>query len=291
MTIPAGLAPGQTVPYQTSVTLPSYAHARRQQQWRHAPHHRLGQPESDIAESNYRNDSDLGPPYDSAPILIEAPKPCRPGRHHPRGHAHRPDLGQHHHRHRPDHQPRCRQLAPDDAILSFTPSGLTYGDPTTVGIGTITVPPLGAYQTINLVQNVTLPAVEPLAITNYTNFGLTMTQDADYVTNDLYPNQPTRGSATTRPPITITTSSTSTATSVRSPTWPPPRSLPRPAPTLGPDHPGLHGVQNVGQGDAGSFQVFFLLTGQAGSINDAIYLGQTTVSSLASGGTPQITSP
>ena len=49
------------------------------------------------------------------------------------------------------------------------------------------MPPLGPYQTINLVQNITLPAVEPLAIANYTNFGLTMTQDADYVTNDLYP--------------------------------------------------------------------------------------------------------
>ena len=81
-----------------------------------------------------------------------------------------------------------------------------------MGIGTITVPPLGPYQTINLVQNITLPAVEPLSIANYTNFGLTMTQDANYLTNDLYPNQPAQGVGYDQTPITITTSSTSTAT-------------------------------------------------------------------------------
>ena len=99
-----------------------------------------------------------------------------------------------------------------EALLALSPQGLTYGGSTTVGIGTITVPPLGPFQTVNLVQNITLPAVEPLSITNYTNFGLTMTQDANYLTNNLYPNQPDQGIGFDQTAITITTSTTSTAT-------------------------------------------------------------------------------
>ena len=97
-------------------------------------------------------------------------------------------------------------------MLSLTPQGLNYGDSTTVGIGTITVPPLGPYQTYNTVVNINLPAVEPLSIANYTNFGLTMTQDSNYVTNDLYPNSPTQGVGYDQTSMTITTSTTSTAT-------------------------------------------------------------------------------
>ena len=177
-----------------------------------------------------------------------------------------------------------------EAILSLTPSGLNYGNSTTVGIGTITVPPMSGYQTINLVQNITLPAVEPLSITNYTNFGLTMTQDGNYVTNDQYPNQPAQGVGYDQTPITITTSSTSTAT-----TGPLPdlaaSSVVAPTGTVswGQTIQVSTVVQNIGQGAAGSFQVFYLLTGQAGSINDAIYLGQTTVPSLAAGADDPIT--
>ena len=146
------------------------------------------------------------------------------------------------------------------------------------------MPPLGPYQTINLVQNITLPAVEPLAIANYTNFGLTMTQDANYVTNDLYPNQPDQGVGYDQTAITITTSSTSTATAGPLPDLAA-SSIIAPSGTVrwGQTFQVSTDVQNIGQGDAGPFQVFFLLTGQAGSINDAIYLGQTTVSGLAAG--------
>ena len=87
-----------------------------------------------------------------------------------------------------------------------------HGGSTTFGIGSIIVPPLGPFQTINVVQNITLPAVEPSAIANYTNFGLTMTQDSDYVTNTLYPHEPNQGAGLDQAAVTITTSSTSTAT-------------------------------------------------------------------------------
>ena len=45
------------------------------------------------------------------------------------------------------------------ALLTLTPQGLNYGGTTTVGIGSIIVPPLAPYQVMNLVQNITLPAI------------------------------------------------------------------------------------------------------------------------------------
>lgn len=289
VTVPAGIEPGQWVPYQTSLNLPS------------TPVPDVGSTDGTLyitaavnpgkvaPESNYHNDRDLGPPYDTAAISIQPPTPS--------------DLV-------------GTTLAVDNsnttwgstinvtaqitnqgagsspqttALLSLTPQGLSYGDSTTVGIGTITVPPLGPYQTYNTVATITLPAVEPLAIANYTNFGLTMTQDSNYVTNDLYPNSPTQGAGYDQTPITITTSSTSTATTGSLPDLAA-SSIVGPNGTVrwGQSIPVSTDIQNLGQGAAGPFQVFFVLTGQAGSIDDAIYLGQTTISGLNPGQTQQV---
>ena len=114
-----------------------------------------------VPESNYHNNEDLGPPYDTDAVLIQPPTPANL-------------VG------------TTLVVTPTDptwgstitvtaqitnqssgsspqtrALLSLTPQGLTYGGSTTVGIGNIIVPPLGPYQTVNLVQNITLPAVEP----------------------------------------------------------------------------------------------------------------------------------
>jgi CARDB len=289
VTIPAGLAPHESVPYQTAVTLPSTPVPDVSSDGGTLYVAAYVNPDRTVAESNYRNDRDLGPPYDTSPIDIQPPQPA-------------------------DLVGTTFAVTPTDptwgstitvtaqitnqgsgsspqtiAVLSLTPSGLTYGGATTVSIGTITVPPLAAYQTYNAVETVTLPAVEPLAINNYTNFGLTMTQDAEYATSDLYPNSPTQGVGYDQTPITITTSSTSTATSGPLPDL-------AASTILGPTGTIRWGqsfqvnseVQNVGTGAAGPFQVFFVMTGQAGSISDAIYLGQTTISSLAAGASAPI---
>jgi hypothetical protein len=290
VTIPAGLGPGQSADYNTSVQLPttpipdvsSNGGTLYLAAWINS--------DRTIPESNYRNDRDLGPPYDSAPILIQAPQPSNLVGTTLAVTPADPTWG--------STITVTAQITNEgsgsspqtEALLSLTPQGLNYGDSTTVGIGTITVPPLGPYQTVNLVQNITLPAVEPLAIANYTNFGLTMTQDANYVTNDLYPNQPSQGIGYDQTAISITSSSTSTAT-----TGPLPNlaaaSILAPTGTVrwGQNIQISTEVQNLGQGDAGAFQVFYLLTGQAGSINDAIYLGQTDVPGLAAGANDPIT--
>ena len=288
VTIPAGLAPGQSVPYQTSVQLPAtplpdvsssggtvYVSA-----W-------VNENES-APESNYRNDKDIGPPHDTAPILIEAPTPANLVGTTLAVTPTDPTWGSTITVTAQITNQSSGSSPQTEAVLSLTPSGLNYGNSTTIGIGTITVPPLSAYQTVNLVQNITLPAVEPVSITNYTNFGLTMTQDGNYVTNDQYPNQPTQGVGYDQTPITITAGTATTpsplpdlaASSVVAPTGTVKWGQTVQVSTV---------VQNVGQGDAGAFQVFYLLTGQAGSIDDAIYLGQTSVSGLAAGTDDPIT--
>jgi hypothetical protein len=289
VTIPAGLGPGATVPYNTTVTLPS------------TPIPSVGSasgqlfivtdvnPAKTVTESNYRNDVDLGPPYDTVGMLITPPAPANlvgttlavsPNNvtwgstitvtvqvtNEGSGAA-----------------PQTR------ALLTLTPSGLTYGDPTTVGISSITIPPLAPSQVVNLVQTITLPAVEPVAVANYTSFGLSMTQDADYLTNDLYPHQPDQGVGLDQAPITITTSPTSTATAgplsdlaastvlVSSNTL-----------NWGSNFTATTQVQNLAQGAAGPFLVRFLLTGQAGSLTDALFLGDASVSGLAAGASQQV---
>jgi hypothetical protein len=288
VTIPAGLQPGQVVPYNSTVTIPStpipnfngstvYVAA-----WVN--------PNQAIPESNYRNDRDLGPPYDTAPVVIQAPQPAELVGTTLAVNTPTTTWGSTITVTAQVTNEGAGASPQTTALLSLTPQGLSFGASTTEGIGTITIPPLGPSQTYNVVQNITLPAVEPLAIANYTNFGLTMIQDANYITNDLYPNQPAQGVGYDQAAMSITTSSTSTATagplpdlaasSVMGPTgnirW-------------GQSFQVTTDIQNLGQGAAGPFQVYFLLTGQAGTINNAIYLGQTTVSGLAPGATQPLT--
>ena len=76
VTIPAGLAPGQSVPYQTSVQLPSTPVPDVSSTGGTLYITAVVNPTRTVAESNYQNNEDLGPPYDTAPVLIQAPTPA-----------------------------------------------------------------------------------------------------------------------------------------------------------------------------------------------------------------------
>jgi CARDB len=287
--IPAGLTPGEVVPYQTSVVIPSAPIPDVSSSGGTLYINAVVNPAHTVQESNYHNNEDLGPPYDSDAVLIQAPTPASL-------------VG------------TTLVVSPTDptwgntitvtaqvtnqsagsspqtrALLSLTPQGLTYGGSTTVGIGSIIVPPLGPYQTVNLVQNVTLPAVEPSSIANYTNFGLSMVQDADYVTNDLYPHQPDQGAGLDQAAISITTSSTSTATIGNLPDLAASSVLlSKSTVQWGSSVQVNTEIQNLGLGASPSSLVFFILTGQSGSMTDAIFLGEATIPALASGATEPI---
>ena len=283
-TIPAGLVPGQSIPYQTSVNLPSTPIPDVSSSGGTLYIAAVVNPTRTVAESNYRNNEDIGPPHDAAPILIQPPVPANLiGTTF----AVTPTTATWGSTITVTAQITNQSAGPapqSRALITLTPQGLNYGSTTTVGIGSIAVPPLAPYQTINLVQNITLPAVAPVPLTNYTSFGLTMTQDADYLTNALYPHQPDQGVGLDQTAISITTSTTSAVTigsladlaasSVL---------ISKPALTWGGSFPVTTDVQNLGQGDAGPFLVRFLMTGQSGSINDAIFLGDAMIPGLAAG--------
>ncbi|CEF48396.1 unnamed protein product [uncultured bacterium] len=287
--IPAGLVPGQSIPYQTSVNLPKTPIPMVSSSGGTVYIDAVVNPGRTIAESNYHNNEDIGPPHDAAPILIQpqapsnlvgttlAVTPAAPSWGNTitvTAQITNQGTGA---------SPQTR------AILALTPQGLNYGGTTTVAIGNIIVPPLAPYQTINLVQNITLPAVAPIPLTNYTNFGLTMTQDGDYVTNDLYAHQPDQGLGYDQTAITITTSPTSTATLGPLPDLAASSVLvPKSTLTWGSSVQVSTDVQNLGQGDAGQFLVRFLLTGKNGSINDAIFLADAVIPGLKSGFSQQI---
>jgi hypothetical protein len=284
VTIPAGLAPGATVPYNTAITLPTTPIPNVSSIGGTVYIAAVVNPTRSVVESNYRNDEDLGPPFDVTPVLIEPPAPSNLIGTTLAVTPTNPTWG--------STITVTAQITNEGAgaspqtraLLSLTPSGLPYGQWTTVGIGNIIVPPLAPYQTINLVQNITLPSIEPAAVANYTNFGITMTQDANYVTNDLYPHQPEQGLGLDQASLSITYApGASTA-------WPPLAELAASSVLVsssklnwGSSFTATTDVQNLGQAGSGPFLVRFLLTGQAGGLTDAIYLGDTTINNLVAG--------
>jgi CARDB len=287
--IPSGLAPGQSVPYQTSVNLPSTPIPSVSSSGGTVYVDAVVNPAHTIQESNYHNNEDLGPPYDAVPELIQAPIPAQlqgttlavtPGTAtwgstiSVTAQITNQSSGS---------SPQTR------ALLAITPQGLNYGSTTTVGIGSIIVPPLGPFQTVNLVQSITLPAVEPTGIANYTSFGLTMTQDADYVTNVLYPNQPDQGIGLDQTAITITTDPTSTATQGPLPDLAISSVLPaKTTVQWGSAVQVTTEVQNLGVGASSPSTVRFVLTGQGGALTDAIFLADVPIPALAPMASQQI---
>lgn len=289
VTIPSGIGPGQSVPYDTSVTLPSSPIPNVSSNGGTLYVNAVVNPAHTLVESNYHNNEDLGPPYDSVAELIQAPTPASlvgttlavsptnatwgstitvtaQVTNQSSGSA-----------------PQTR------ALLSITPQGLTYGGSSSFGIGSLAIPPLSAYQTVNLVQTFTLPAVAPSSIAAYTNFGLTMTQDADYLTNDQYPHQSDQGIGLDQAAITITTSATSTATAGSLPDLAASSVvLSKSTVQWGSTVQATTEIQNLGAGAAPPSTVFFILTGQSGSLTDAIFLGETTIPALASGASQPI---
>jgi hypothetical protein len=290
VTIPAGLGPDQTVTYQTVVQLPinpvqhvsSMGGTVYIAAW-------VNRAQS-VPESNFHNDRDLGPPYDTAPILIQPPVPAKlvgttlavnptsatwGSTITVTAQVTNEGAGT---------SPQTR------ALLTLTPQGLNYGGTTTVGIGSIEIPPLAPSQVINLVQNIPLPAVEPLTVANYTTFGLAMTEDSNYLTNKLYPHQPDQGTGFDQTSLTVNANPNPPAPTSPLPDLAASTVLAPTGPLLwGRSFPVTTNVQNLGQGDAGPFLVRFLLTGQAGSTNPSIYLGDATISGLAAGANLQVT--
>ena len=196
VTIPAGLGPNQTANFDQNFSLPATA----------IPNYSSANPiyidlfinpNKAVTESNYKNNEGVGQGFDSSPIVIVPEEPSllvgssfsiNPTsttwgqtitvtaqiRNNAQGNA-----------------PASR------AKIVLTPSGLSPGSPYDFTVGYLNVPAIPAWQTINVQQQITLPATPPSSLVGDTQFTLSMAQDADYVTDPIYPHSPTRAKAST----------------------------------------------------------------------------------------------
>lgn len=178
---------------------------------------------------------------------------------------------------------------PTRAQVILTPVGTNPGNGADVTIGYLEVPTVPAYQTVNVVGNVTLPAAPATVLKGATQYYLSVIQDADYIISPLFPHLPTNGLGFDVTQIAITD-----GTSTNLPQGP--KAELAAAGVIAPSQPIAWGesfqvtttVQNLGKADAGPFRVKFVLTGANGSINQSIYLGEATIDGLRAGYDQQI---
>ena len=284
ITIPGGLEPGQSVPFTTTLRLPSSPLPGMPADGIVFLNLKVD-PQNQVPESNKRNNSLLGPPYDQAPVQIA---PHLPSNLVSTAVGVFPTAAQWGGSLAVTAQIRndARGDAPATrAVVVLTPAGIAPGLGSDVTLGSLTVPPLKGWQTVNLERTFQLPAAPPVALSGMSDFTLSILPDADYVTDASYPRVAKGGLGVDMAAIRIS--------------MPPGTSVPDPGPL-----PGLAAgsvttasgtlkwgqpfqvqttVQNLGQADPGPFRVRFLLIGQNGDIHRAIFLGDAIVPGLPPG--------
>jgi hypothetical protein len=289
VTIPAGLAPGQSAPYSTTVRLPAspvpgvptngvlYVDT-------------VIDPTNAIQESNHRNNQGIGLGYDEAKVAIKVAQPSN---------LVNTAVGVY----PSDAQwggslaitAQVRNSAQGDAPATrsevvLTPVGDTVGGPTTVTIGNVAVPPVTHGNTVNVEANLTLPVTPPQALNGSSQFTLSILPDADYITNVVYPRAPVGGLGIDQSTVNITIppgttppalgalsdlAAGSVTVSSNSLSW-------------GQQFQVQGVVENLGTADPGPFRVRFLLVGGSGDTSHSIFLGDTMVQGLAPGSSQQV---
>ena len=171
---------------------------------------------------------------------------------------------------------------PTRARVVLTPAGATPGSYADVTLGDIAVPAIPAFQTTNVVGVVTLPPVEPTTLGGASQFTISIVQDADFLTQPIYPRIADQGNGIDQGPIGIAPG--------------PNAGIPRgPQPDLAPASVVVSQdtlnwgqtfqvgtvIQNVGQADSGRFRVRFVATGVAGDVSHGVFLGDTMVDGVA----------
>ncbi len=195
--------------------------------------------------------------------------------------------------------------APTRAKVVLTPDGQVPGGAGDITIGNFAVPALLPFQTVNLVQQITLPATPPNSLGNSGQYTISMIQDADHVTSPLVQQVTMQGpgldEATLGIPIptpntstTTTTASGTTTTTTTTATTSladlAPTSITLPASTLnwGQGYLVDTSVQNLGQAASTPTTIAFYLTSDTSAPNQGYFLGQAAIPSLAAGGSQDI---
>jgi hypothetical protein len=298
ITIPAGLAPGGTSSFNQTFSLPATP----------IPNYDSSSPiyidlfingNKAVTESNYKNNEGVGQGFDSSPIVIVPEQPSlllgsslgvsptsltwgqtvtvtAQIRNNAQGDA-----------------------PPSRAKIVLTPSGLNEGSAYDFTIGYINVPAIPAWQTVNVQTQITLPAAAPSSLASATQFSLALVQDADYVTDPIYPHVASQGVGLDSTPITITASTSATSASSTSSTATPSATPTYVLPNVAPSNVVVTSkavywgynfqvsatFQNLGQAGAPPIEAMYLLTGTGGTLANGVFLGEVTLPALAPGAT------
>ncbi|MGZ3303310.1 MAG: CARDB domain-containing protein [Isosphaeraceae bacterium] len=284
VTIPAGLAPGQSAPFTTTVKLPSSPLPGMSPNGIVHINMKID-PQHVVPESNHRNQSGLGPGYDEAGVQITPPQPANlvntalgvyPSAHEWGGSI--TVTAQ------VSNEGYGAAPATREAVV-LTPSGIAPGTGSDVVIGNISVPPIPAWSMVNVEQTINLPVTPPELLTNDSQFTLSVLPDANYLTNPVSPHVPGGVQGVDVETVNITV---------------PPGTTP---PPLGPLSDLAAGVvktsastlywgqgfstqaviQNLGDANPGPFRIRFVLVGAGGDITHGIFLGDSMVAGLAPG--------
>ena len=290
VTIPAGLAPGQSAPYSTIVDLPNSPVAGMSYNGEVHINVKID-PQRQVPESNYHNQSGLGPGYDESAVQITPEQPANLIMKSMGIISTNPVWG--------GSLTVTAQIANQaygaapatEAEVVLTPSGTAQGGSSDVVIGTIPVPPIPAWSQVNVEKTITLPVTAPILLTGQSAFTLSILPDDGYLTNAVYPHYATSGVGVDESPVGIVVADGTTTPVLGS--------LPDLAVGAVDTSPTtLHwgqsvqvtaGVTNLGAAHSGSFRVDFVLVGASGDVTHGIFLGQTTVASLPAGDGEELT--
>lgn len=285
--IPAGLAPGQTAAFDQSLTLPSIAMPATNSTQAVFIDLRVN-PDNTVVEGNRGNNERQGQGLDISVIDITPHVPANLVGTAIGVTPNSVSWG--------DPITITAQVmnnAQGDAPATrtrvvLTPAGLTPGGPADVTIGSFAVPAIPAFQTVNIVHPITLPAAAPSTLAGSTQFTLTLVHDADFQTNTALSHQTAQGVGFDQAQLSILASPSQTAKPALADLAASGIIVPSQPVFWGQNVQISTAVQNLGPADAGPFRVRFLLTGANGTIADSLFLGDAQISGLKAGFTQTI---
>ncbi|MDR3617802.1 MAG: CARDB domain-containing protein [Paludisphaera borealis] len=288
VTIPGGLAAGQSVPFTTTVQLPSSPVPNMAQNGIVHLDIKVDS-QQQVAESNERNNSGVGPGYDESAIQISPAQPAL---------LKTASVGVY-----PTSATWGRTLSVTAQIANasygaapatraqvvLTPVGILQGSGSDVTIGSIKVPAVAAWQTANIEANIQLPAIPPLLLSGTTQYTLSVLPDADFLTNPVSPHLATGGIGVDQAVVTVNLPVNADGTTT-TPDYGVLPDLATGTVTVGSSELNWGKsfqvqttVQNMGEADPGPFRVRFLLVGPSGNTTRSIFLGDATIPGLAPG--------
>jgi hypothetical protein len=284
VTIPAGLAPGQSAPFTTTVKLPASPIPGMSANG--LVHINLKvDPEHVVTESNKHNQSGLGPRYDQSGVQITPQQPA---------HLVNTAIGTY---------PTAPEWGGSITITAqvsnegygnapatreqvvLTPTGIAPGGSSDVTLGSIAVPPIPAWSMVNVEQSISLPVTPPQLLNGASQFTLSLLPDGDYLTNSVYPHFPSNVQGVDVAAVNITVPAGTTPPALGPLSDLAAGAVTTSAGTLywGQSFSTQALVQNLGDADPGPFRVRFVLIGASGDISHGILLGDTTINSLLPG--------